>query len=94
MEGAAIIIAGSGMCTGGRIVDHLKAGIEAPQNDILFVGYQAEGTVGRDILRYSKKPGGYVMLDGERFDIHASVHNLTGYSADLNILTGLTGWTG
>jgi len=50
-----VIIAGSGMCTGGRIVDHLKAGLEEPKNDLLFVGYQAEGSPGRDIQRYAGK---------------------------------------
>ncbi|MEA3417174.1 MAG: MBL fold metallo-hydrolase [Thermodesulfobacteriota bacterium] len=91
MEGLAIVIAGSGMCTGGRIVEHLKAGIEDPRNDILFVGYQANGTSGRDILKYSKRPGGYVMLDGEKFDIKAKVHQLTGYSAHAD-QKGLVEW--
>jgi metallo-beta-lactamase family protein len=43
-RGPAIILAGSGMCTGGRIINHLKKGIDHPKNDILFVGYQASGT--------------------------------------------------
>jgi metallo-beta-lactamase family protein len=81
MEGPAVIIAGSGMCTGGRILKHLKAGITDRKNDIFFVGYQARGTPGRDIMRYSKRPGGYVVLDGEKFDIKARVHALSGYSA-------------
>ncbi len=79
--GPCIIIAGSGMCAGGRIVDHLKAGIEDPANDIVFVGYQAEGTLGRQIVEYAGKPGGYVDIDGQRFVINAKVHVLTGYSA-------------
>ena len=41
VDGPAIIIAGSGMCTGGRIINHLAHGIEDPRNDILFVGYTA-----------------------------------------------------
>jgi len=69
VEGPSIVIAGSGMCTGGRIIDHLKAGIGNRENEILFVGYQAKGTPGRDILKYSKKPGGYVVLDGERLKL-------------------------
>ena len=93
LEGPAIILAGSGMCTGGRIVDHLKSGIEDARNDILFVGYQAKGTAGRDILKYSKRPGGYVVLDGERFDIKAKVHQLTGYSAHAD-QRGLLEWVG
>jgi metallo-beta-lactamase family protein len=48
MEGPAIVVAGSGMCTGGRIIEHLKAGIEDSRNDIFFVGYQAKGTAERD----------------------------------------------
>jgi len=79
------------MCTGGRIIEHLKAGITDHKNDIFFVGYQANGTPGRDILKYSKRPGGYVMLDGEKFDIKAKVHQLTGYSAHAD-QKGLLEW--
>ena len=81
MHGPAIILAGSGMCTGGRIINHLKKGIGDPRNDILFVGYQAVGTPGRNIQQYAGKPGGYVDLDGVRKTIKARVHTLTGYSA-------------
>jgi len=81
MKEPAIIIAGSGMCTGGRIVEHLKTGIGDRKNDILFVGYQAVGTPGRYILKYSKMPGGYVVLEGEKFDIKSKVYQLNGYSA-------------
>ena len=91
MDGPAIIIAGSGMCTGGRIIEHLRKGIEDSRNDIFFVGYQAKGTAGRDILKYSKRPGGYVKLDGERFDIEAKVYQLTGYSAHAD-QRGLVEW--
>ena len=91
MDGPAIIIAGSGMCTGGRIIEHLRKGIEDSRNDIFFVGYQAKGTAGRDILKYSKRPGGYAMLDGERFDIKAKVYQLTGYSAHAD-QRGLIEW--
>jgi metallo-beta-lactamase family protein len=81
MPGPAVIIAGSGMCTGGRILDHLKAGLNDPKNDVLFVGYQAYGTPGRDIIRYSQKPEGYVRLDREKMSIRANIHVLSGYSA-------------
>ncbi len=47
---------------------------------MLFVGYQAKGTPGRDIQKYGPK-GGYVDLDNERIDIKAGVHTLSGYSA-------------
>lgn len=76
----AIVIAASGMCTGGRVVNYLKALITDERNDILFVGYQAKGTAGRDIQKYGME-NGYVELDGERFAIKAKVHTLSGYSA-------------
>jgi len=93
VDGPVIILAGSGMCTGGRIVEHLKRGLEDRRNDVLFVGYQARGTPGRDILRYSRRPGGYVILKGERFEIKAKVHSLAGYSAHAD-QRGLVEWVG
>ncbi|MDM8524723.1 MBL fold metallo-hydrolase [Desulfococcaceae bacterium HSG8] len=91
MPGPAIIIAGSGMCTGGRIIDHLKTGLADALNDVLFVGYQAEGTLGRDIVRYAGKPDGYVITDGERVPLGAKVYSLTGYSAHAD-QKGLVEW--
>ncbi|HTN33277.1 MAG TPA: MBL fold metallo-hydrolase [Marinobacter sp.] len=75
-----VVLAGSGMCAGGRIVNYLKAMLGEVRNDILFVGYQAEGTPGRDILKYGPS-GGWVELDGERYNIRAQVHQVGGYSA-------------
>ncbi len=75
-----IVIAASGMCSGGRIVNYLKASIGDPRTDILFSGYQAFGTPGRDIQQYGPQ-GGYVVLDGQRLDIRARVHTISGYSA-------------
>ncbi len=76
----AIIIAASGMCSGGRIVNYLKALLENQETDVLFVGYQAQGTPGRDIQKYGPR-GGYVILDEQRIDIKAQIHTLSGYSA-------------
>lgn len=76
----AIVIAASGMCSGGRIVNYLKAMLGDPRHDILFCGYQAAGTPGRAIQTYGPR-GGHVDLDGQRFDIRAKVHTLGGYSA-------------
>ncbi|KZZ80661.1 MBL fold hydrolase [Oleiphilus sp. HI0132] len=76
----AIVIAASGMCAGGRIVNYLKALIEDKRTDILFVGYQAEGTAGRDIQTYGTR-NGYVELEGKRYTINAAVHTISGYSA-------------
>ncbi|MBU3071546.1 MBL fold metallo-hydrolase [Aestuariicella sp. G3-2] len=75
-----IVIAASGMCAGGRIVNYLKALIEDPRTDIVFMGYQATGTPGRVIQTYASV-GGYVELEGKRYDIRAHVHTLSGYSA-------------
>jgi metallo-beta-lactamase family protein len=75
-----IVIAASGMCTGGRVVNYLKALLEDPRHDIVFVGYQARGTPGQVIQRYGPR-NGYVDLDGSRYTIRARVHSLTGYSA-------------
>jgi metallo-beta-lactamase family protein len=75
-----IVLAGSGMCAGGRVVNYLKAMLGDQRNDVLFVGYQAKGTPGRDILTYGPR-GGWVALDDGRFDIRARVHQVGGYSA-------------
>tara|TARA_Y100001001_G_scaffold28863_1_gene24088 strand:- start:145 stop:1650 length:1506 start_codon:yes stop_codon:yes gene_type:complete len=75
-----VVLAGSGMCAGGRIVNYLKAMLGDKRNDVLFVGYQAAGTPGRAILNYGPK-GGWVQLDGNRYDIQARIHQVSGYSA-------------
>lgn len=75
-----VVLAGSGMCDGGRIVNYLKAMLGQSRNDVVFVGYQAEGTPGRDILRYGPE-GGWVELDDERYTIKAGIHQLSGFSA-------------
>ncbi|MCD6388135.1 MAG: MBL fold metallo-hydrolase [Desulfobulbaceae bacterium] len=91
IPGPAIIIAGSGMCTGGRIIDHLISGLMDPHNDIFFVGYQAHGTPGYDMIKYGRQPNGYVRLQGEKIPIRAHVEQLTGYSAHAD-QQGLIDW--
>ncbi|WP_369625111.1 MBL fold metallo-hydrolase RNA specificity domain-containing protein [Marinobacterium sp. BA1] len=76
----AIVIAGSGMCNSGRIVNYLKAMLGDERHDVLFVGYQAEGTPGRAIQQYGPQ-GGWVELDNERYSIRARVETIGGYSA-------------
>lgn len=76
----AMVIAASGMCTGGRIVNYLKRMLGDARHDVLFCGYQAAGTPGRVIQR-DGPAGGTVELDGERVRIRAGVHTLSGYSA-------------
>jgi metallo-beta-lactamase family protein len=75
-----IVLAASGMCAGGRIVNYLRELLPDPRTDVVFVGYQAAGTPGREIQEYGPR-GGYVFLDGERIDIRARIHTLSGYSA-------------
>jgi metallo-beta-lactamase family protein len=76
----AIVIAGNGMCSGGRIVNYLKAMLGDPRHNVVFVGYQGQGTPGRDIQTYGPE-GGFVMLDGCRVDIRAGIDSVGGYSA-------------
>ncbi len=79
-----IVISASGMCSGGRIVNYLKALIEDKRTDIIFCGYQAQGTTGRAIQHYGNKkkyPQGWVEIDGNRYEIRAEVHTMSGYSA-------------
>jgi metallo-beta-lactamase family protein len=76
----AIVIAGNGMCSSGRIVNYLKAMLGDVRHNLLFVGCQAEGTPGRQIQRFGPK-GGFVEMDGQRYAIRAQVHTIGGYSA-------------
>lgn len=73
----AIIIAGSGMCTGGRIVNYLEALLDRENTDVVFVGYQGRGTPGREIQSGADN----VRLNGREVDIRAKVHTISGYSA-------------
>ena len=76
----AVVIAASGMCAGGRIMNYLTAMLGDERHQVLFVGYQGAGTPGRDIQQYGPQ-GGWVNIDGERIDIKAGVTSISGYSA-------------
>lgn len=76
----AIVIAASGMCEGGRVVNYLKALLGNNAHQVVFVGYQARGTLGAAIQQFGPA-GGYVDIDAERFPIAAEVITLSGYSA-------------
>ena len=73
----AMIVAGAGMCNGGRIKHHLVNNITRPESTILFVGYQAVGTLGRSIVDGIKK----VRILGQRYPVRARVTEITGFSA-------------
>ena len=77
IEAGAIIIAGSGMCTGGRILHHLKRNIFRPRARILFTGFQAYGTLGRRIVDGQEE----VRLFGDTYEVKAQVSTIGGLSA-------------
>jgi metallo-beta-lactamase family protein len=79
VPGPMLVIAGSGMCTGGRIVGHLSELLPRESTVLLFVGYQAPGTPGRAIQEAGE--GGTVRLDGEEVRIAARIETLSGLSA-------------
>lgn len=89
MHSGAIIIAGSGMCTGGRITHHLKHNAWRPQAHILIVGFQASGTRGRALVDGADE----IHLWGEPVKVKAQVHTIGGLSAHAD-QQGLMDWYG
>ena len=85
----AVIMAGSGMCTGGRIRHHLRHNLANPAAHIVFVGYQAHGTLGRTIMQGAK----HVRLFGDDIPVRAHVHTVGGLSAHAD-KDGLSTWYG
>ncbi|WP_347783898.1 MBL fold metallo-hydrolase [Pseudomonas kurunegalensis] len=77
----AIVIAGNGMCSGGRIVNYLKAMLGDSRHEVMFVGYQAKGTPGA-VIQASEGAEGFVQidLDGDMHDVRAKVISMHGYS--------------
>ena len=77
IKGPAIIIAGSGMATGGRILHHLKVRLPDPRTTVLLVGFQAAGTRGRLLQEGAK----FVRMHGQDIPVRAKVENMDGLSA-------------
>ncbi|WP_349431465.1 MBL fold metallo-hydrolase RNA specificity domain-containing protein [Methylomarinum sp. Ch1-1] len=77
VEGGAVIIAGSGMCTGGRIRHHLKYNLWRRNAHVVFVGFQAQGTLGRELVDGRKD----FKIVGSEIRVEASIHTLGGFSA-------------
>ncbi|MCB8932285.1 MAG: MBL fold metallo-hydrolase [Chthonomonadaceae bacterium] len=76
-RGPMVILAGSGMCTGGRIVHHLLRRLNEPDTTVLFTGYQAAGTLGRDILEGADR----VRVLGHDVEVRARIEKLNSLSA-------------
>ncbi len=77
IESGCVIIAGSGMCTGGRILHHFKHRLWNERNSLLFVGYQAEGTLGRRIVEGER----HIHIYNEEVLVRAKVYTINGFSA-------------
>jgi len=85
--GPCLIMAGSGMCTAGRILHHLKHGLWQPDTAVMIVGYQGEGTLGRRLVDGHKT----VKIFGETVAVKARIHTLNGFSAHAG-QSGLIEW--
>lgn len=75
--GGAVIMAGSGMCTGGRIRHHLQQNIGREECSVVFVGYAATGTLARSVIDGAKE----VRIYGEKLPVRARIHTINGFSA-------------
>ena len=89
VKGPCMIMAGSGMCTGGRIMHHLRHNLPIPGTAVLIVGFQSPGTLGRKLVDGAES----VMMFGEEVPVRASIHTMGGFSAHAD-QTGLLDWFG
>lgn len=89
VPGPCLILAGSGMCHAGRILHHLRRNLWRPETTVLIVGYQAPGTLGRQLVERAP----HVSIFGEKVVVRARVHTLGGFSAHAG-QTELLDWLG
>lgn len=87
LKGPSLIMAGSGMCNGGRIMHHLKANLHDPDTAVLIVGFQSNGTLGRKLVDGAKS----IRIHGEEIPVRASIHTMGGFSAHAD-QNGLFDW--
>ena len=87
LSGGAVIIAGSGMCAGGRVRHHLRHNLWRGQSSVIFVGYAAEGTLARQIIDGARS----VEIFGEAVQVNARIHTINGFSAHAD-QAGLLAW--
>ena len=89
LHGGAIVIAGSGMANGGRVRHHIANNLPNPNAHVIFVGYQASGTLGRMLVNGLK----HVKLFGQDMPVRAQIHTVGGLSAHAD-QQGLLDWYG
>jgi len=77
VAGGAVIMAGSGMCTGGRVRHHLKHNLGRERSSVIFVGYAAQGTLARRIVDGARQ----VNIFGDEYAVRAQIHTIGGFSA-------------
>lgn len=89
VTGSCFIMAGAGMCNGGRVLHHLKANLWKPETQVLIVGYQGRGSLGRQLVDVAKE----VRIHGQKVVVKGQVQTLGGFSAHAG-QSDLLGWFG
>lgn len=86
-QGPCLVMAGAGMCNAGRILHHLRNNLFKPETSVIIVGFQGQGTLGRQLVDGAKK----VRIFGEEVAVKAGIHTLNGFSAHAG-QTDLLNW--
>ncbi|WP_027947881.1 MBL fold metallo-hydrolase RNA specificity domain-containing protein [Litchfieldella anticariensis] len=89
IHGGAIVIAGAGMCNGGRILHHFRYNLAKPSTRVVIVGFQAAGTLGRQLVDGAER----VKVLGDELPVKAKIHTIGGFSAHAG-QSHLVGWAG